>query len=875
MIARSDKAELTRADVQPFLVNPKRKGGQIVASCPLCEGDDRGHHLYLKEAENGKLLLYCQKCNAPGEDLLKAFRSLGAKPAAKPQEEKPKFKRKIEEYDHIYKNPDGSEAYRKTRVKYDDGSKRFTFKYTDASGRTVFKKPENCNILYNLDLLQAALENHTTDTVYIVEGEKCADAMTAAGLLATTSNTGAQKSIRFTDTDNRILTSFPRRIIIPDNDEKGADYATAWGDVKVLSLPEIWPTCPKKGDVADYLANGGSAEKIRGYQFKEPVKLDRDFFESLDEYQMVEEDTLSAIYAVKDPAERARALAIAGIRASQLKVAQNFNRCWKAFLQGKAAKNIVGENLSCFPRQPFAIRTGEWDADADGVSKIVAQQGGNGFRREVASPIPIMPVEILCNVDDQTEKIRLAYLKDGKWQKLVILRSMIASSTKIIELADFGVEVNSDNSKNLVRYLADTVSLNPDILPRVRSISHFGWQGVEFVPYAADVKLDCEEQFRSIAAAFTPVGTVEEWAAMTAPLRKNLYLRLIMAASFASPIIQKVGALPFVLHLWGGTGSGKTVGMMVAASIWGDPKMGGLVRTMNMTINSMMATAAVLKNVPFFGDELQTIKSRYENYDTLIMRVCEGIDRGRMTNTILQKQATWENSFIFTGEEPCTQSVSGGGVQNRVIELECDQPVVKNGNTVVNALREQHGTAGSEFVKAVAAEGTLLDMYRFIFDSIIQQADTSEKQTMAISLMLTADEIARRIFWPSEEPLSIERVIPLLKTKEEIDVSERAYQILLDLLAENSGKFDSTFADAAGSVVWGCKRPGLILFNKSVLERELDKAGFSWNAVKKDWARKKYIDTTNQGRYVFKDSVDGITSWYVHISSEKDENVGM
>lgn len=72
-----------------------------------------------------------------------------------------------------------------------------------------------------------------------------------------------------------------------------------------------------------------------------------------------------------------------------------------------------------------------------------------------------------------------------------------------------------------------------------------------------------------------------------------------MGASFASPLIAKVNALPFVFHLWGGTGTGKTAGVMAAASIWGDPRPGRLMRTMNMTANSMMQMASVLRNLPF------------------------------------------------------------------------------------------------------------------------------------------------------------------------------------------------------------------------------------------------------------------------------------
>ena len=102
-----------------------------------------------------------------------------------------------------------------------------------------------------------------------------------------------------------------------------------------------------------------------------------------------------------------------------------------------------------------------------------------------------------------------------------------------------------------------------------------------------------------------------------------------MASSFASPLVERLGILPFVVHVWGGTGAGKTVGIMAAMSVWGNPEIGKLVRSMNATQVSLGRTASFLHSVPFAGDELQTIKSRWDNYDQLIMFLTEGIDRGR------------------------------------------------------------------------------------------------------------------------------------------------------------------------------------------------------------------------------------------------------
>lgn len=64
------------------------------------------------------------------------------------------------------------------------------------------------------------------------------------------------------------------------------------------------------------------------------------------------------------------------------------------------------------------------------------------------------------------------------------------------------------------------------------------------------------------------------------PSRRGSWL----AASFASPLLEPLNCLPFFVHLWGvDSGTGKTVALMVAASVWGDPTIGSFVKTFDGT----------------------------------------------------------------------------------------------------------------------------------------------------------------------------------------------------------------------------------------------------------------------------------------------------
>jgi hypothetical protein len=107
--------------------------------------------------------------------------------------------------------------------------------------------------LYRLPELLA-----TTDRiVYVVEGEKCVEALTGLELLATTSAGGAQAASK---TDWKPLAG--RDVaLVPDDDPAGAKYAadvaailaalTPPARVRTLCLRDIWEDLPEGGDIAD------------------------------------------------------------------------------------------------------------------------------------------------------------------------------------------------------------------------------------------------------------------------------------------------------------------------------------------------------------------------------------------------------------------------------------------------------------------------------------------------------------------------------------------------------------------------------------------------------------------------------------------------
>ena len=113
--------------------------------------------------------------------------------------------------------------------------------------------------LYRDDLILAK----SRVPIFIVEGEKAADALIDEGLVATTNPGGASE---------KELERYAHHFrgspvyILPDNDTPGEQHAQDWLDALSGIASKAWvvrlPGLPPKGDVVDWLAVGGSGEKL-------------------------------------------------------------------------------------------------------------------------------------------------------------------------------------------------------------------------------------------------------------------------------------------------------------------------------------------------------------------------------------------------------------------------------------------------------------------------------------------------------------------------------------------------------------------------------------------------------------------------------------
>jgi len=116
-------------------------------------------------------------------------------------------------------------------------------------------------VLYRLPQLMKGVE--AGRVVFLCEGEKDVDTLRQHGLVATTSPFGAGKW----QAEYSEYLRDARVVLLPHNDVAGRDHAADVArqlagiakEIRVLVLPEV----PEKGDVTDYMAQGGTVQGLK------------------------------------------------------------------------------------------------------------------------------------------------------------------------------------------------------------------------------------------------------------------------------------------------------------------------------------------------------------------------------------------------------------------------------------------------------------------------------------------------------------------------------------------------------------------------------------------------------------------------------------
>ena len=568
-----------------------------------------------------------------------------------------------------------------------------------------------------------------------------------------------------------------------------------------------------------------------------------EFVEKLGKEDLLSDELFAELFAIEDDISRTRKYYELEALSMKLRCQSQFKKIYglynRRFKSEKKATIIETEsNFSVdFPEKDISYNSGVWQLDETGIYTI-SDKG-----RDYACYHPIFPKGILKSAESGLCKTMLCFKVRGCWTEIAVGREILASASKIVALAQYGVQVTSENAKSLVRYLNDIEALNEDCITDHVSTSKLGWIGENFMPYSSsEIVFDNDPKLMSLFRSIKEYGNREKWYNLAKKIRADGHIEVLiyMAASLASVLVEPCGALPFIVSLWGGTGLGKTVALMVATSIWADPSEGAYMTDAKATPTAMEIRLDALNSLPMTLDDMAQIRTQDDDFSSLIYRWCAGKGRDRSNQSLgLNPLTKWANCTLTNGERSLVTDLMQGGAANRVIDIEIAEAMFKNGNTTSKTLRSNYGFCGKEFVQVIQNIG--FEEVNTRFEGWMEKLkklsieEKEDKQIAPMALILTADELSEEYLYKDGIKLDPIKCLGYLKNKNDISENKRAYEYLKDMVFSHQAQFEP---DDNGEYRFGCWGSWLkddkvailpSIFNKLLQEGNFqNKAFLSW-----------------------------------------------
>jgi len=628
-----------------------------------------------------------------------------------------------------------------------------------------------------------------------------------------------------------------------------------------------------------------------------PAELTRD--------QILSEEIIRELFLIEDIVARERTITQIEERAKVLGCKTEFTRLVRAQrtqikeaqkeLQEKqralAVSNIYhciltdkdGENLTEF-------RTGRWMVGDAGVT-------AQAFRETVtASHYPIIISKRLINRESGKSKLEITWWINGHQKSITVDRSNAMSNSKIVALADYDFPASSETARALVSYLSDFESLNIGVIPTETSTSKYGWADDEFVPYTDKIIFDGNASYKALVDSIAEAGSYEAWKSIICRVRRSGRKEplVYLAASFGSVLLKLINIAPFIVNLYGSTSKGKTVSLMMAASVWANPSGRGYIAESTSTANSLEIRQGILNNLPLMIDDLSKIRDRdKEKFVDLIYMLCAGGGKNRLNRNIEMRDAsTWDNIILTNIERPLTDETMQGGAINRVLDFEIQPGDIfqkGEGNEVVTVLSENYGFAGKDFVETVQILGKdnvvkqIKEYETKIRKAAIDSGEIKEdKQVTPLAVLLLADEIAERAIFQDGIRLDLSYCLANIKSKDQVSEMQRAYDHFIDACNINQSKFSPSSYDDT----WGAWRGEWIYIIPAALEHIAWQYNFSvkqfiaWCKEErlldcdKDNRNMKRVSLGDYGKrircYAIRSSADGINSEQASDTDEEE-----
>lgn len=486
-------------------------------------------------------------------------------------------------------------------------------------------------------------------------------------------------------------------------------------------------------------------------------------------------------------------------------------------------------------------------------------------------PKPIFVTERYQDIHTLHESVKLVYKTDGKWRDIIVGRDIVANANRIMNLSAYPTGITSENARNIVKYLTDIESENRQTIPIKQSVSKLGWTEHGFIPFTKDIHFVGSESYLKLYENYTTKGDYNIWREFSIKALQYPLPKVMVGAAYASLLLDKLGINGFSTHIWGESGRGKTILMMLAASVYGNPdSKRGIIRNGETTANGIEPVLDFSGDCAVFFDELTCLTT--DQISSMVYKHAQGQGKTRMTRAAnLQKTYSWNNVMLLSSEKPTYDYTTMSGAVNRVISLYSGTDVFDgsiNMTELAELMRANYGFGAELFIK---------NLHKYDIQSLfnrnlakISDNNIEKKQINAICAIMTAYEIAAGEVYNNPDRIYIADIKECLATDEEVSVTMRAYESILAWAAANYRMFDDSSIGVQSK--WGKYQDDYLLIYPDKFREYCTRNNYNYLAILKELMTRKLLKRTSN-RYYFKTSAIGDyrkREWFVAIKIEKN-----
>ena len=327
---------------------------------------------------------------------------------------------------------------------------------------------------------------------------------------------------------------------------------------------------------------------------------------------------------------------------------------------------------------------------------VTEKDDGNEETREIA-PAGLYIATRARDINTGHEKWQINVTRGDDQKFMLIDRGTAQHATKLVELAAYGLPVNSVNSREIVKYLAAYEATNYKALPTALTSAKMGWQstggyllGTEYYTTGREnVTFEPEDDnTRGLAKAFTAKGNIDEWLQIIKrAMLTSKHAQLAFYAAFIPPLLEVYGCPNFILDFAHRTSKGKTTTLRIAASVIGVPdekQEQSALSTWDATPIYIERHLSAINGLPFIVDDTKRAK-RPEDVARVLYTAAQGRGKGRGRPNGIAQTGTWRTVTISSGEQPATSFTNDGGTRGRVLTI-TGSPFPDGSSKLVNSL---------------------------------------------------------------------------------------------------------------------------------------------------------------------------------------------